>query len=932
MRTSKLKKTIFFGLMLGALTTGVVLPIFLFKNDKNAQDKQNQKDVENIIKILEEKNKDNKIIIFPSDVEGKIIADNQERIVEKLKTLIGKSNLKDVKIEISMENNQDKDISFNLEQIQIQVSKGKYSKMFGFSKPYFVRREQNEQEIIVDIKSVKTALINLGLKTLEVLADENDKSINANKDAILKTLKQVSGYSKIDFKDVEIKVKDDSSNLPLSEDNPINITLILSKGNVTPIEVTSFRAKQLASDEENRIKNQLRLIKLALENFTKKTVEVYAPDPDKTVTHNKAIIKSAIENLDGYNSINFSGATCEVKNSDDILPSNDQDPVNIILVLFKNNVKREVQGFSVKLTASNLDKVNKIISKIKDKDIFIAPNVSTLTQNKIETVIKNQLQKQNIELTNDDLSKISFNLPSLILGTRTKVILTIIVESQSLTLEIYVEKINLLKNSNVTVGNRGVIFQDEFKNLWTMSINSKLQVLQTNSSKKGYTNLGWDDDNSSSATGLLKGSKITNGEDGVIFQDDFKNLWAISDGSKLQVLRVNESANGYVNTGWTSDNSEGGEPLLKGCEITYAKAPKIFQDDFKNLWVISQNTSYRDDEGIKKDAIPKVHVLKVNQNGDGYDEIVGWSNDNSETGEALLKGKGGLNINSHTLQTIFQDKFKNLWLLTGENAASNPNTFTLYVLKANAQKKGYVTTGWTNDNSEDGEPLLKGSTIISGQYGKFFQDSFGNLWIISKTSNNKNFQVLEANAQKDGYRTIGWANATNVEGLLKDSIFRSSFSGTIFQDKFKNLFVKADNHQPQVLRINSSENGYINKWTTLENDSTMLKKWNPLPIINSDNNLVNIFQDDFGNLWAIRTGAKIQVLKINKDDNDYVNTGWTNDNSQTGEALLKGLTFNSGNNVTIFQDDFKNLWLMGDRKFQVLSVNTNGDGYVSSWI
>ncbi len=928
MRTSKLKKTIFFGLMLGALTTGVVLPIFLFKNDKNAQDEQNKKDVENIIKILEEKNKDNKKIILPSDTEGKIIADNQEKIIEKLKTLIGKTNLKDVLIQISMEN--DKDISFNLEQIQIQLSKGNYSKTFGFAKPYFVKREQNEQEIIADIKSVKTALINLGTKNLEVLADENDKSINANKDAILNTLKQVSGYSKIVFKDVEIKVKDDSNSLPSSEESPINITLTLSKGNVTPIEVTGFKAKQLDSEEVSQIKNQLRLIKIALENWSPKTVEVYAPTPDKTITHNKAIIKSAIENLSGYNLINFSGATWEVKDSDDILPGNDEEAINIILVLFKNNIKSEVQGFSAKLTVSNLDKVNKIISKIRVKEVLIAPNVLTTNQSEIETAVKNQLQKQNIELTNEDLSKISFNLPTLTLGIKTNVILNIRVESESLTLEISVEKINLLKNSNVVYGQFGTIFQDEFKNLWAMGYGSKLQVLEASSSRKGYTNLGWDDDNSNSATGLLKGSKITNGQDGIIFQDKFKNLWAISDGSKLQVLKVNQSGNGYVNTGWTSDNSQNGEVLLKGCKIIKAKNPKIFQDEFKNLWLLSHNVRYDNDQGESQVSEPKLQVLKVNQSGDDYVNT-GWTNDNSETGEPLLKGKDGLNVSEGDLQTIFQDKFKNLWLLTGNNAYINPKIFTIYVLRANQNGDDYVNTGWTNDNSETGEPLLKGSKIISGETGKFFQDFFGNLWIISRSSDLKNFQVLEVNDQNDGYRETGWTKDYDVEGLLKNSNVGDQFTGIIFQDKFKNLFVKGINLKPQVLKVNSSENGYINNWTTVEADSKMLKNWNP-PSVTNLNDVVNIFQDEFGNLWAIRQLVKIQVLKINKNDDDYVNTGWTNDNSETGEPLLKGLNIGNGNNVTIFQDEFKNLWVMGNQRFQVLSVNENGDGYVSSWI
>ena len=370
--------------------------------------------------------------------------------------------------------------------------------------------------------------------------------------------------------------------------------------------------------------------------------------------------------------------------------------------------------------------------------------------------------------------------------------------------------------------------------------------------------------------------------------------------------------------------------LLKGCKIIRAKNPKIFQDKFKNLWLLSQNTRYNDDQGESQDSIPKLQVLKVNQSGDDYVNT-GWTNDNSQTGEPLLKGKGGLNVSKGDLQTIFQDKFKNLWLLTGNNADVNSKIFTIYVLRANQNGDDYVNTGWTNDNSQNGEPLLKGSKIISGQTGKFFQDFFGNLWIISRSADDKNFQVLEVNDQNDGYRETGWTKANNMEGLLKNSNVEGEFTGIIFQDKFKNLFVKAINIKPQVLKVNSLENGYINNWTNVEADSKILKNWNP-PSITNSKNLENIFQDKFGNLWAIRQLVKIQVLKINKNDDDYVNTGWTNDNSQNGEPLLKGLNIGNGNGVTIFQDEFKNLWAMGNYKLQVLSVNENGDGYVSSWI
>ena len=74
----------------------------------------------------------------------------------------------------------------------------------------------------------------------------------------------------------------------------------------------------------------------------------------------------------------------------------------------------------------------------------------------------------------------------------------------------------LTRNSNINDGDGGVIFQDEFKNLWAMS-NSKLQVLRVNQNGDGYVNTGWTSANS----GLTKGSNIINGADGVIFQDEF---------------------------------------------------------------------------------------------------------------------------------------------------------------------------------------------------------------------------------------------------------------------------------------------------------------------------------------------------------------------------------------------------------------------------
>ena len=327
MKLSKTKKFILLGASIGILATAVVIPVVLLNTKEDNQDEQNEKDVESVVKILEEKNQDERILKFSSTLTGKIVANNQEKIVAKIKTLIGEANLKEVKIEIYMRNDQD--ISPNYAKIQVKISKGKYSKTIDSKKPYFVVREQNQQEIIADVNSVKTALTNLRTKTLELKAKVDDKSVNGNKDAILNTLKQVEGYSDIKFKKVKIKVKENSNNLPLHNATPTNITFILSKGNYNN-ELTGFSAKQLASQQIIDITRELNELKSSLENLETKKVEVYAPSTNKTITYNKVAIKSAIENLNGFNAINFNRASLEVKNSSDNL----QQTINQQLVLF----------------------------------------------------------------------------------------------------------------------------------------------------------------------------------------------------------------------------------------------------------------------------------------------------------------------------------------------------------------------------------------------------------------------------------------------------------------------------------------------------------------------------------------------------------------------------------------------------------------------
>ena len=392
MKLTKTKKILLLGATLGILATAVVIPIMLLNNN---EDEQNKKDVESVVKILEEKNEKEKIITLSSNTKGTIIANNQAKIIAKIKTLIGSQNLKEVKIEVSM--SEDKNILTTKQEIIIKVSKGEYSKKVASAKAYFVKRQQNDQEITADINSVKTALTNLSSKDLKLFTKKTNKSINANKKAILNILKQLEGYLEIDFKDVKIKVKDDARNLPSSKETPINITFILSKGNVAPVEINIFTIKQLDNVEFQNINTLLNKIKSKLEGLSPKTVEVDAPSSNKTINHNKDAIKNAIQNLSGYDTIEFDGTSLEIKDSNQNLPNNDQPATSIILVLSKNNVDVEVQGFNAKqmlfsTTINNEIMAIKTILDSKNNDDLII----TLPSNSTGKIISNVTNKNEV--------------------------------------------------------------------------------------------------------------------------------------------------------------------------------------------------------------------------------------------------------------------------------------------------------------------------------------------------------------------------------------------------------------------------------------------------------------------------------------------------------------------------------------------------------
>ena len=853
---------------------------------------------------------------------------NKVKILEEIKNLDGYSNidLKGVSIEVKNSETLLPASDQDPTPITLVLSKdGTSIEVSGFKAKSLSNQQILENTRLVNL--VKLDLESLNLKVVEVYTSGSvDQKITTNKLEILKAIEKISGYSNINFRNTRIQVKNSENLLPPNDQDSVAIILVLSKPGVS-IEVTGFSAKQMTTSQTANI--DLNLVKKDLESLSVKTVEIDSSESsDQKITTNKVKIKEEITKLEGYSTIDFKNVNVEVKNSENLLPNNEQDPIAIILVLSKTNASPnniEVEGFSAK---QQFYLIKNIKAKITNKDILIAPNVPTKNQKEIQLAILRQLKIENNTLTDEDLEKMTTNIVSLDIGIKIEVELTITHNQKSEIIIINVEKINLLKGTNINFGSYGIIFQDEFKNLWSAGYDSKIQVLRANKNGDGYVSTGWSDDNDiTTGDSLLKNSNINIGAGAKIFQDEFKNLWAMGTDSKLQVLKVNQNGDGYVSTGWIDNNDKtNGDPLLKNSNIINGFKGIIFQDEFKNLWAMGTDS--------------KLQVLKVNQNGDGYVSI-GWIDNNDETtGDRLLKNS---NIIKGQYGKIFQDEFKNLWAMGTDSK--------LQVLKVNQNGTDYVDSGWIDNNDEtNGDPLLKGSNIIDGDDGVIFQDEFKNLWSmgalktktiegVKKTIYGK-LQVLKVNQNGDGYINTGWIDnndETTGDLLLKNSNIINGEAGTIFQDKFKNLWSMGEKTKLQVLKAKPDGSGYVdNGWIDDNSNSAtrLLKNSNIFYGYNG-----TIFQDSFNNLWATGTkknyiSLKLQVLKANQNNDDYVNTGWTSDNSQNGEKLLNGSLIEHAEGAKIFQDKFGNLWALSGRnlsKLQVLKVNVAKDGYVDSW-
>ncbi len=344
MKLSKTKKILLLGTTLLVLTTSIAVPIVLLnKNEDNAKN-----DVEKLFKILKAKTTTQKIIELPNNASGKIIANNQDKIIEKIKTLIGKANLKDLKIEVLMQN--DINISTTPQNIIIKLSKNEVSKEV---KDFLVKKKNITDEEIASIKKVLDSKSGNDLIiTLPSNSTGNIIENVTNKNAILKKLRILIDSSNKSGEGDHASLRGTSIQVSKSPDATIsttlqNIIVTISKTGGTTLRTSkTFQVKRDFTPDED-----IQAIKEVLKSKSSN---------DRTITLSSSSTGSIINNPVNKNAIER----------------------KIRMLIDPSNTNGDPNHPSLRGTTITLTKVNFVRSSAKNDLIDIVHKIITITISK----------------------------------------------------------------------------------------------------------------------------------------------------------------------------------------------------------------------------------------------------------------------------------------------------------------------------------------------------------------------------------------------------------------------------------------------------------------------------------------------------------------------------------------------------------------------
>ena len=397
MKLSKTKKILLLGTTLSLLTTSIVVPIVLL----NKNEKSEENDVKNVVKILEEKNDEEKIITLPSNTKGKIISNNQSKIIAKIKTLVGQPNLKEVKIEILKKD--DTNISITPQKIIIKITKNEFSKEI---EDFSVKKKNVIDEEIESIKKALDAKTGNDL-IITLLSNSTGRIIGnaTNKNPIIKKLRILVDPSNTNGEANHASLKGTTIEVSMNVDaiistNPQDIVVSISKSGGTTLRTTrTFQVKKESTPNEDIV-----AIKTILDSKTGEDLIITLQSNSTgriigNATNKNAIIKKLRILIDPSNTngnpnhASLRGTTIQVSKSPDAIIST--TPQDIVVSISKSGgtTFRTTRTFQVKkeFTADeDIKAIKKVLESKTGNDLIITlPSDTTGTfNNNTDAIIK----------------------------------------------------------------------------------------------------------------------------------------------------------------------------------------------------------------------------------------------------------------------------------------------------------------------------------------------------------------------------------------------------------------------------------------------------------------------------------------------------------------------------------------------------------------
>ena len=392
------KKIIFLTIGTTILTASIVTPVVIL-NQEDDQKNQDKKDVNKIVKILEEKN--DKTIVLSGDSTGKIIADNQEKIITKLKKIIGSENLKEIKIEISMQN--DNNISNTPQKIIIKLTKNKILKEI---KDFLVKKDFTTNEDIVAIKNIldsKTGndlIITLSSNSTGRIVDINNKNAIEKKIRILVDPSNTNGeanHQSLMGTTISVSI---NTNAPIST-TPQDIIVSISKTGGTTLTTTkTFLVKRNFTNAE-KITNYFA-------NNAKKEITISGGEDLNTEAKILAAIKKHLASDDGALWTNQLQILITTHSSETTTSIIKNEPVITIYSIAYDDDSNNAQKIDLTINhvSTNAEKITNYFASNGKKNITISGEDLLDTKIKILVAIRNHLASDESDLWTSELQSL----------------------------------------------------------------------------------------------------------------------------------------------------------------------------------------------------------------------------------------------------------------------------------------------------------------------------------------------------------------------------------------------------------------------------------------------------------------------------------------------------------------------------------------------